>query len=164
MEIQLLNTKVHNRAEFDCGNQSLNLFLRQMANQQAIKDTARTYVLVEPQNPAEIVGFYTLTMTRLELAELPDSLQKQSKFPLSAGLLARLGVDKKYQHQGYAKILLRDALKNIYQASQIMGFPIIVVDAKEGVADFYQKYGFTPIQQSPNRLYLMVRTLEKLLK
>ena len=77
MEIQLLNTKVHNRSEFDCGNQSLNLFLRQMANQQAIKDTARTYVLVEPQNPTEIVGFYTLTMTRLELAELPDSLQKQ---------------------------------------------------------------------------------------
>ena len=79
-------------------------------------------------------------------------------------MLARLGIDKKYQHQGYAKILLRDALRNIYQASQIIGFPIIVVDAKEGVADFYQKYGFMPIQQSPTRLYLMVRTLEKLLE
>lgn len=134
-----------------------------MASQQATKDTARTYVLVEQQNPTEILGFYTLTMTRLELAELPEILQKQAKFPFSAGLLARLAVDKKHQQKGYAKILLRNALKNIYQASQIIGFPIIVVDAKDGVTEFYQKYGFIPIQRNSNRLYLMVRTLEKLL-
>ncbi|MGX2968655.1 GNAT family N-acetyltransferase [Ursidibacter sp. B-7004-1] len=163
MEIRLLDPKCHLRKDFDCGNLNLNRFLQQMASQQATKDTARTYVLVEPQNPAEILGFYTLTMTRLDLVELPEILQKQAKFPLSAGLLARLAVDKKHQQKGYAKILLRDALKNLYQASQIIGFPIIVVDAKDGVIDFYQKYGFIPIQQNTNRLYLMVRTLEKLL-
>ncbi|MGX3067383.1 GNAT family N-acetyltransferase [Ursidibacter arcticus] len=163
MEIRLLDPKCHQRKDFDCGNLSLNRFLQQMASQQATKDTARTYVLLDPQNPTEILGFYTLTMTRLELAELPEILQKQAKFPLSAGLLARLAVDKKHQQKGYAKILLRDALKNLYQASQIIGFPIIVVDAKDGVIDFYQKYGFIPIQQNANRLYLMVRTLEKLL-
>ncbi|AUI65971.1 MULTISPECIES: GNAT family N-acetyltransferase [Glaesserella] len=163
MDIQLLDPSIHHRKYFDCGNPILNRFLQQTANQQAMKDTARTYVLVEPQQPTIILGFYTLTMTRLDVAELPEMLQKQAKFPLSAGLLARLAVDKKHQQKGYAKILLRDALKNLYQASRIVGFPIIVVDAKDGVADFYQKYGFMPIQQSPNRLYLMARTLETLL-
>ncbi|MGX2975225.1 GNAT family N-acetyltransferase [Ursidibacter arcticus] len=163
MEIRLLDPKCHLRKDFDCGNLSLNRFLQHMTSQQVTKDTARTYVLVDPQNPAEILGFYTLTMTRLDLVELPEILQRQVKFPLSVGLLARLAVDKKHQQKGYAKILLRDVLKNLYQASQIIGFPIIVVDAKDGVADFYQKCGFIPIQQNANRLYLMVRTLEKLL-
>lgn len=162
MQIQLLDPQKHHRANFDCGNDKLNFFLKHIANQQADKDLARTYVFTENQS-SEIVGFYTLTITPLNLQELPELLRKKIKYPVSAGLIARLAVDVKHQGKGYAKTLLVDALKNLYRASKLAAFPIVVVDAKEGVEAFYQQFGFIRIQQTPNRFYLPLSAIEPLM-
>lgn len=163
MQIQTLDPQLHRREHFDCGNEALNRFLKQMANQQAERDLARTYVLAEPTS-GQIIGFYTLTMTPLELAELPESFARKIKRPISAGLIARLAVDKQFQGRGYAKTLLFHALSMLYQASRLSGFPIIIVDAKNGVEAFYEQFGFIRIQQTPNRFYLTIPTLAKLVQ
>lgn len=151
-----LDKKRHDRNHFDCGFEALNNYLRLMANQQSSKDNSRTYVLEAPENTKCIIGFYTLTMATIDLSSLPDTLQKRHQNHHSAGLIARLAVDKRYIHKGFGAWLLVDALKKLLMASDTVAFPIIIVDAKEGVSTFYEKLGFTSFEDERNKLFISV--------
>jgi GNAT superfamily N-acetyltransferase len=156
MQSVRLDKKRHDRNYFDCGIGALNNYLRLMANQQSSKDNSRTYVLEVPKNAKHIIGFYTLTMVTVDLSTLPDTLQKRHQNHHSAGLIARLAVDKRYAHKGFGTWLLVDALKKLLMASDTVAFPIIIVDAKEGVSAFYRKFGFTPFKHEKNKLFISV--------
>jgi GNAT superfamily N-acetyltransferase len=151
-----LNKTKHNRNRFDCGVEILNNYLRIMANQQSSKDNSRTFVLEDENNPEYIIGYYTLTMTSINLDALPRKLPKKHKNAQSASLIARLAVDKRYSKQGFGEWLLIDALKKLLSASETVAFPIIIVDAKEGVIQFYKKFGFTNFLDVSDKLYITV--------
>jgi len=146
----------HNRSRFDCGNKALNNYLRVMANQQSGKNNSRTFVLEDDNNKNHIIGFYTLTMTAIDLSTLPEKLQKKHQNTQAGGLIARLAVDKRYTKQGYGEWLLIDALKKLLHASETVAFPIIIVDAKDGAIQFYKKFGFTAFNSQPNKLFITV--------
>jgi len=156
-----LNKNSHNRKQFDCGNKPLNNFLCQMANQQSNKDNTRTFVLENTKKPSIIIGFYTLTITRLQLNVLPENLQNKHKSCSSAGLIARLAVDKKYKNKGFGQWLLIDALKQLLQASQSVAFPLVVVDAKDSATKFYQKFGFRAFSSYPHKLFVTIAEIRK---
>lgn len=151
-----LDKKKHDRKRFDCGVSSLNNYLIVMANQQAVKDNTRTFVLEDDSKPTFIIGYYTLTMTSLDLTAFPNNLQKKHKNAHSAGLIARLAVDKRYSGQGFGEWLLIDSLIKLLIASDAVAFPLVVVDAKEGAIDFYKKFGFTPFVNIPDKLYMSI--------
>ena len=98
-----LDKTIHDRQQFDCGVESLNRYLNRMASQQSQKDNTRTFVLVAEQEPQRIIGYYTLTMTPIDLSALPDKLQKKHLNASSGGLIARLAIDKRYARQGYGE-------------------------------------------------------------
>ncbi len=149
-----LNKNLHNRKRFDCGVEALNNYLKLMANQQSSKDNTRTYVLEDKDDPSHIVGYYTLTMISVNMGTLPVNLQKKHSNNYSAGLIARLAVDKRYVKNGLDAWLLIDALKKLLMASDTVAFPLVVVDAKGGVSDFYRKFGFTSFKDEENKLFL----------
>ena len=151
-----LDKKRHDRKGFDCGVEALNNYLKHMANQQSIKDNSRTYVLETPKKPHTIIGFYTLSMVSVDLTMLPQNLQKKHHNNHSAGLIARLAIDKHYTKKGLGSWLLVDALKKLLTASNTVAFPVIVVDAKEGVSTFYEQFGFTPFIDEENKLLISV--------
>lgn len=151
-----LNKKRHERQNFDCGVEALNNYLKLMANQHSIKDNSRTYLLEDSKNANQIIGFYTLTMVSIDLSLLPKNLQKKHHNNYSAGLIARLAVDKRYAKKGFGAWLLVDALKKLLMASDTVGFPMIVVDAKEGSSTFYEQFGFTPFIDEENKLFISV--------
>ncbi len=143
----------HARHRFDCGVEPLNRYLKIMAAQQSSRDNSRTYVLESPDDPAKIIGYYTLTMTTIDLDALPSSLRKKHHHQTTAGLIARLAVDKHYTGRGLGAWLLVDALIRLLSASDAVGFPMVIVDAKEGVKGFYEQYGFRTFRDHPDRLY-----------
>ena len=151
-----LDKKRHDRKSFNCGVEALNNYLKLMANQQSSKDNSRTYVFEDSKNANQIIGFYTLTMVSIDLSALPKNLQKKHQNNHSAGLIARLAVDKRYAKKGFGAWLLIDALKKLLMASDTVAFPIIVVDAKEGATTFYEQFGFTPFVDEGNKLFISV--------
>ncbi len=151
-----LDKNKHDRHYFDCGVAPLNNYLRMMASQQSQQDNTRTFVLVDEQNSERMIGYYTLTMTPIDLSALPDKLQKKHHNASSGGLIARLAVDKRYAKQGHGEWLLIDALTRLLQASETVTFPVVIVDAKDGAIGFYEKFGFTPFQDSTNKLFLTI--------
>ena len=157
----VLDKKKHDRKYFDCGVDALNNYLRLMASQQSTKDNTRTYILENTSDTKKIIGYYTLTMTSLDLSTLPKRLQNKHKNIHSAGLIARLAVDKRYKGQGFGEWLLIDSLKKLLLASETVGFPLVVVDAKEGAIEFYEKMGFTKFFDTEYKLYMTIADIRK---
>ena len=155
MKTLALNTKQHNRSSFDCGVEALNNYLKLTANQQSNKDNSRTYVLEDKDNNA-IVGFYTLTMANVDLSSFPPKLQKKHQSNNSVALIARLAVDKRYTKKSIGSWLLVDALKKLLNASDTVGFPMVVVDSKDGVSGFYEKYGFKKFTDKSDKLFISI--------
>jgi len=87
-------------------------------------------------------------MATVDLGLLPSTLQKRHKNQYFTGLIARLVVDKRYAKQGFGAWLL--------VASDTVAFPIIIVDAKEGMLAFYEKFGFTAFGHEDNKLFISV--------
>lgn len=158
-----LDKKKHNRNRFDCGVDVLNNYLQMMANQQSSKDNSRTFVLEDESKPSYIIGYYTLTMTAIDLNSLPIKLQKKHQNAQAGGLIARLAVDKRYSKQGFGEWLLIDALKKLLTASETVGFPLIIVDAKDGAIEFYKKFGFTAFLDTTNKLFITIADVRKTL-
>jgi len=151
-----LDKKKHERNHFDCGVEALNNYLCMMAGQQSNKDNIRTFVLEDENHSERIIAYYTLTMTSINLDALPEKLQKKHKNVQAGGLIARLAVDKQYAGQGYGEWLLIDALKKLLAASKSVAFPLIIVDAKDGIVGFYEKFGFTDFFDTPNKLFISI--------
>lgn len=158
-----LDKQKHNHKQFYCGVDTLNNYLQMMASQQSNKDNTRTYILEDESIPQKIIGYYTLTMIPVDFSSLPDKLQKKHHNSQTSGLIARLAVDKHYVGSGYGEWLLIDALKKMLSASKTVAFPIITVDAKDGAVSFYQKLGFTAFLDTPNKLFITMADVRKIL-
>ena len=159
-----LDKNKHDRKHFDCAEKALNTYLNMMANQQSAKDNTRTFVLEDEKNPQFIIGYYTLTMTTIDLNALSLNLQKKHHNATSGGLIARLAVDKRYKGQGFGEWLLVDALKRLLDASDSVAFPLVVVDAKDGASEFYKKFGFLTFLDENNKLFITIDSVRKTFK
>jgi len=159
-----LDKKRHNRKYFDCGIKALNNYLQMMANQQSNRDNTRTFILEDDADSKIIIGYYTLSMIPIDLTSLPASLQKKHKNSNSAGLIARLAVDKRYKNKGFGEWLLVDALIKLLNASDSVAFPLIFVDAKDGASDFYKKFGFVSFVDENKKLFITVNSVRKSFK
>jgi predicted N-acetyltransferase YhbS len=161
MQSVKFNKALHDREGFDCGVSALNHYFMLMANQQASRDHARTYVIVDEAQPERVMGYYTLTMVSIDITALPQNLQKKHRQAATAGLIARLAVDMRYSKKGYGAWLLVDALHRLLEASESVGFPWVVVDAKDGVADFYNRFGFQSFEDTPKKLFMTMEDIRK---
>lgn len=156
MNTVLLDKAKHDRSRFNCGIEALNNYLKVMASQQARKDNTRTFVLEDESHSNHIIGFYTLTMAPIDLKALPAKLQKKHQSSTSGGLIARLAIDDRYKGKGFGEWLLIDALRKLLAASDSVAFPVVIVDAKDGAKQFYERYGFTAFQDADNKLFITI--------
>lgn len=148
------------RAQFDCGDEALNRFIRQYARQQQDKHLGQTRVAVA-EGSKQVIGFYTLSAGSIGFQSLDEQQrQKLPKYPIPAARLGRLAVDKSAQGQGLGHKLLAHAFTAVAEISANIGIAAIIVDAKdEKSATFYRRFGFMPCQDSSLALYLMTQTL-----
>lgn len=113
---------------------------------------AAPFVLLPPDRI--IAGYYTLSSTSVQLAELPaQTVRKLPRYPLvPATLLGRLAVDRRQQGKGYGRFLLADALFRAAR-SEIASFAVIV-DAKDDSARrFYERESFLALPDQPMKLF-----------
>ena len=120
------------------------------------KDNTRTFVLEDERSPEHNIAYYILTMTSVNLGSLPEKFKKKHKNMQAAGLISRLAFDKQYVGQGYGEWILIDALKKLLAASKSVVFPLIIVDANDGVVGFYEKFGFTAFFDTTNKLFISI--------
>ena len=111
-----------------------------------------------------IAGYYSLSAASFEKDELPSDLAKRlPHYPVPAAVLGRLAIDRTHQGRGLGETLLLDAIRRVVRASTTIAVYAIIVDAKnERAHTFYERYGFRAFASAPRRLFLPLRTFEKL--
>ncbi len=142
---------IHDRAAFSCGVPALDRYLREQAGQDAKRRVAAPFVALDPNG--RLIGFYTLSATSIQMAELPPELAKRlPRYPrLPATLLGRLATDTSARGIGLGRFLLVDAMFRTLR-SEIASFAFVVDAKDEAAAAFYKREGLIPLPDTPGRL------------
>ena len=148
----------HLITDFDCGKESLNIWLknRALTNQQR----GFSVVMVVHENHW-VVGYYGLAPTAVISKELPRSIRTgQPPNPIPCLLLGQLATDKNFIGQGIGIGLLRHALERCVQGASLIGGRAVVVHAIDNeAAIFWQKQGFTPSTDNPLTLFRSIQDI-----
>ena len=81
---------LHDREDFDCGESSLNDYLKLYARQNDSRGLGKTFVATLPDDK-KVVGYYTLSSGAVHFEKVPDKLPR---YPVPVVHLGRLAVDK----------------------------------------------------------------------
>lgn len=158
--IELLTAK-HDREAFDCGEDSLNDFLKRFARQNNEKGLGRSYVAVKPGEP-RIYGYYTISSGAVRFDAIPENLPR---YPVPVVHLGRLAVDVSAKGQRLGKALLADALRRAVSLADQLGIYAVEVYAlNESAREFYLKFGFAELSDDRQHLYLTIKKIRKLIE
>jgi GNAT superfamily N-acetyltransferase len=162
---ELLDPKRHDRSRFDCGDESLNEWLRRFSGQSRRAHTAATWVIVDRDDM--VVAYASLSMTGISLGAAPAALAKHSSDPVPALLCGRLGVDRQYAGLGVGTALVAHILATAVEMNQTVAMRAVVVTAISPEAGaWWTRFGFEPFDPSPDclDLYLLTKDIESTLK
>lgn len=166
MEITLLDTRIHDRSKFNCGEDSLTQYLKKQANQDMRKMIAACFVLIPGDNNI-IKGYYTLANESIDKGEVPDKYKKKipGNYNVPVTLLGRLARDITMKGKGIGEYLLIDALKRSYRISknEVGSMAVVVDPINQKAIEFYSKYGFILLPDS-GRMFLSMNAISKLFK
>ncbi len=155
-------TRGHNRKNFDCGDEEVTRFLREKALQDQERDLSRTMVLVNPKESENtIIGYHTLVMMQVRQEEIPDDRPRITR-GIPVILLGQIGIDVKFQMQGFGDLLLTDVQARVDEISQKVGIRALMLDARnERLAIWYEKHDFI---RFPNnlRMFKSIQAIRRL--
>lgn len=148
-------TDEHDLSPFECGEPSLDDWLRRRALANQARGASRTYVVAEDRR---VVGYYSLASGALALNEAPGPVRRNMPDPIPMVLLGRLAIDQAWQGRGLGIALLQDAVVRTKTASDILGIRGIMVHAiSEDAKAFYERHGFLASRVQPMTLILPLK-------
>lgn len=155
----------HQFDEFDCGNQTLNSWLREQAQRADSSGIAHVCVWT-PIREQKVCAYYAICPTEVIRNDAGISGSLAGGYSRIPGyLIARLALDVSFHGQGYGAQLLLDALDKIVRAAEIGGGRLIVVDAIDDEAyEFYEHFDFIPVKSRKGRLLMKVSTAASALR
>lgn len=154
----------HDRAGFDCGEASLNEFLKRHARQNAERNVGVTHVAVSQPGDSEILGYYTLLVRSVEKEELGHP-QKLPTGQIGVTLLARLAVSRKAQGRGLGTQMLLRSIVQTERAARDLGIHALVLHALDERAKAWYlslDFGFEVLPDKPLHLCLSIQTIRQL--
>ena len=155
----------HDRAAFSCGKDALDRYLRKQASQDVKRQLASVFVITAKENPNTVLAYYTLTSRELKVDQLPLEIAKKAGRYGYVGvtLLGRMAVSQNCKGTGLGALTLMHALEKSLVASRNVASWAVFVEAIDGeAAAFYRKYGFIEMPEDNLKLFLPMKTIEKL--
>jgi len=154
----------HDRAGFDCGEESLNQFLQQSARQNAERNLGVTHVVVAGPSETAILGYYTLLVRSIEREDFANA-KKLPPGEIGVALLARLAVSRAIQGRGLGTGMLLRAITQTERAARDLGIHALVVHAlNERAKAWYLglHFGFELLTDDPLHLCLPIGKIRQL--
>lgn len=146
----------HDCADFNCGEASLDDWLKRRARANQVSGASRTYVVCEGKR---VIGYYALASGAITLENTPGRFRRNMPNPIPVAVLARLAVDRNWHGKGFGRALFRDAARRVAYAADVIGIRGIVVHAlSEDAKKFYLALGFDPSPYEP--MTLMVTLID----
>ena len=163
LECTLLN-ETSEITDFDCGEEELNFFLKNLALLYQRRHFAVTALFQESKAlKKRTIGYYTLCPACIQIDDLPTKLFTGPKpNPIPAFRLCRLAIDKHFQGKGHGTMIFVHALKKCLDQSLQIGGSVVIIDAKDEKAkQFYERFGFIALPKQPFVLLQSLKYIEK---
>lgn len=77
LEEHLLDAVIHDRTGFHYGTPELDDYLHRFALQHTRKGVTSVQVLVDSEQPSEILGYYSLSAAQIDVLQLGDADRKK---------------------------------------------------------------------------------------
>jgi GNAT superfamily N-acetyltransferase len=149
----------HDLWRFQCGEPTLDDWLRRRALPNEESGASRTYVLCFENR---VVGYYALAVGAVTHADAPGRVRRNMPDPVPVMIIGRLAIDQSMQGKSIGPALLRDAVLRTIQAAEIAGIRAILVHAiSDRAKRFYEKWGFIPSPVDPMTLMITLAEAQK---
>jgi uncharacterized protein (DUF1778 family)/GNAT superfamily N-acetyltransferase len=144
---------MHRLDDFNCGEPSLDNWLKLRAPTNHLNQASRTFVVVDPDQ--RVLGYYALAAISLGHQNAASAVPCNMPNPLLMMILAKLAVDTRAQNIKLGAALLRDAAMRVRSVAEAIGVRALIVPASnERAKRFYEHHGFQISSVSPMTLML----------
>lgn len=125
---------------FNCGESSLDDWLRRRALTNHLNGASRTFVVVDPDQC--VFGYYALAAGAVA-HHYWHWIRRNMPDPVPVMVLARLAVDARVRGTKLGAALLQDAVTRVRSVAENAGVRALLVHAlNERAKQFYEYYGF----------------------
>lgn len=161
----------HDRSAFSCGVPQVDNFLKLTAIKLSKADAIRVFALTGATN--RLIGFYALNVHSVDYSDLPAHYAKNrpSHGKISAAYISMIGVDSRFQGQGFGESLLVDAMERIVMISDQIGISVIMLDVLDCGDEkntarrlrlYTERFGFASLPSRPLRLFIPLKPSRQL--
>jgi GNAT superfamily N-acetyltransferase len=142
---------------FDCGEPSLDEWLKRRALANQLGGASRTFVVADAED--RVVGYYSLAAGAVSRNLATGGVRRNMPDPVPVLVLARLAVERNAQGMQLGAALLQDAVNRAVSVSQNAGVRALLVHALDDKAkQFYLHYGLVESPLHPLTLMLPLHT------
>jgi GNAT superfamily N-acetyltransferase len=146
---------------FECGEASLDDWLKRRALKNQASGASRCFVLCERD---AVIGFYSLSAGGIHHEGVPKPMRRNLPDPLPILLLGRLAIDRRHHNHGLGRALLRDVMLRAVRVAADAGvFAILVHAVSEQAKRFYLSRGFVESPLQPMTLLMTLATVRSIL-
>ena len=143
----------HDLTAFECGEASLDEWLKRRAHTNQLNGASRTFVVLDESR--SVVGFYALAAGAVAHERAPGGVRRNMPDPIPVLVLGRLAVAQRAQGLKLGPALLQDAVLRAMAVSENAGVRALLVHAlNERARAFYEHYGFRASPVDPMALML----------
>ncbi len=148
-------TAAHLRADFDCGEPSLDEWLKRRAMTNHLSGASRTFVVTD--DGLHVRGYYALAAGAVSHEMATPRVRRNMPQPVPVMVLARLAVDRPFHSRQVGGALLQDAVQRVLMVAEQAGVRALLVHALHQRAKaFYEHYG---CEASPTHLMMLLLRL-----
>jgi GNAT superfamily N-acetyltransferase len=141
---------------FNCGEPSLDDWLKRRALTNHLNGASRTFVVVDPDRC--VFGYYALAAGAVAHQDATSVIRRNMPDPVPVMVLARLAVDARVQGIKLGAALLQDAVTRVRSVAENAGVRALLVQAlNERAKQFYEYYGFRASPVHPMTLMLPLK-------
>ncbi|MFV1985199.1 MAG: GNAT family N-acetyltransferase [Thiohalomonadales bacterium] len=141
-------------SSFDCGDSTLNDWLRRRAIKNEANRSSRTFVVC---NNNIIIGFYSLAVGAITRDDALGKVRRNMPEPIPVMVLGRLAVDSHWQSKRIGTGMLKDAIQRTIIVAEQAGIRALLVHALSDKArNFYLSCGFYASPTNDMTLMIML--------
>ena len=145
--------------EFECGQASLDEWLKRRALANQLSGASRTFVAAGQDG--RVYGYYAMAAGAVSHQQATNGVRRNMPDPVPVMVLARLAVDRRAQGIKLGAALLQNAVNRAVAVSHNVGVRALLVHALDDRAkQFYQQYGFQESPQHPMTLMLRLSAVK----
>ncbi|GAB1718540.1 MAG: N-acetyltransferase GCN5 [Nitrosospira sp.] len=152
-------TALHRLDDFECGEASLDDWIKRRALANQLSGASRTFVVTDEEG--NVRGYYAMAAGAVSHRLATSGVRRNMPDPIPVMILARLAVDRRMQRLHLGAALLQDAVNRAVAVSQNAGVRALLVHAlHEKAKQFYEHYGFQPSPTHPMTLMLRLSSVK----